>query len=163
MTPALLRAMQEMDPNLALGEVISMREQVERTMAPQRVALLMSGVFAGLALALAAIGLYAVVSYTVSQSRHELGLRMALGARPSDLIRLVVTQGMTLTAIGLLLGLVVALVSSRLLGYLLYRVSPRDPLAFLFAFVVIALATLLACSVPAWRAAHTDPLSALRD
>jgi putative ABC transport system permease protein len=103
------------------------------------------------------------MSYTVSQSTHELGLRMALGARASDLLKLVMLQGLALTAGGVALGAVVALGATRLLGYLLYKVSPRDPLAFGAAFAVMMVAALAACFLPAWRAARTDPVRALRE
>jgi ABC-type antimicrobial peptide transport system permease subunit len=120
-------------------------------------------IFGGLALLLATIGLYAVMSYAVSQSRRELGLRIALGAAPSDLLRLVLSRGLALTGIGVAMGLVAALLLTRLLGYLLYNVSPRDPLSFASAVVVITVASLLACFFPAWRATRTDPLDALRE
>ena len=131
-------------------------------MAPQRVALLMIGAFAVLALVLATIGLYGVMSYSVSQSTRELGLRMALGAGPSELLRLVMFHGLTLTLAGIAVGAIVALLSSRLLGYLLYHESPRDPVPFVTALAAMALASLAACFVPAWRAARIDPLRALR-
>jgi|SRR5712692_431028 len=97
-----------------------------------------------------------------SQSAQELALRMALGAATSDLLRLVMAKGLALTACGMLFGVAAALELTGLMGYLLYKVSPRDPLAFGFALVVIAVAALAACFVPAWRATRTDPLRALR-
>jgi len=139
-----------------------MREQVDRTTAAQRISVTILVVFGALALVLAAIGLYGVMASTVSQSSRELALRMALGAGASDLLGLVLSQGLALTAGGVVVGLVAALQVTRLLGYLLYKVSPRDPLAFASAFVVIAVASLVACFVPAWRAVRTDPLRALR-
>ncbi|HEU5453304.1 MAG TPA: FtsX-like permease family protein, partial [Terriglobales bacterium] len=158
----LTREIRALDDNIAPSPVITMREQVARTMAPQRVALLMIAIFAGLALVLAAIGLYGVMSCTVSQSTRELGLRMALGAGRSDLLRLVLSHGLTLTVTGVALGTAVALGTSRLLGFLLYRVSPRDPVAFGSALLVMIAAALVACFLPAWRASRTDPLQALR-
>jgi ABC-type antimicrobial peptide transport system permease subunit len=119
-------------------------------------------VFGALALVLAAIGLYGVMAATVSQSSREFALRIALGANASDLLGLVLSRGLALTAGGVVLGVVAALQVTRLLGYLLYKVSPRDPLAFASAFVVITVASLVACFVPAWRATRTDPLRALR-
>ena len=163
MAAALVREVRELDRNLALYEVISLQEQVDRSTSPQMVAVTLVGLLGGLALLLAAIGLYGVMSYAVSQSARELGLRMALGADASDLLRLVLSRGMTLTAGGVLLGVAVALISTRLLGNLLYKVSPRDPLAFGSAFAVITVAALAACFLPAWRATHTDPARALRD
>jgi len=162
MALTLAREIHALDENLAPGEVITMGEEVARTMAFQRVALNMLTVFSLLALLLAAIGMYGVMSYTVSQSRRELGLRMALGAGPRDLLRLVLSHGLTLTAAGVALGAAVALGSSRLLGYLLYHVSPRDPLAFASALLVMMMAALAACLLPAWRAARIDPVRALR-
>jgi ABC-type antimicrobial peptide transport system permease subunit len=141
---------------------VAMREQVDRTTAVQRVAVTMLGVFGGLALLLAAIGLYGVMSYTVSQRTRELGLRMALGASTSNLLGLVLSHGLALTAGGVVLGAAAALSLTRLMGSLLYNVSPRDPLAFGSALVVMAIAALSACLLPAWRAARTDPVRALR-
>jgi putative ABC transport system permease protein len=103
-----------------------------------------------------------VMSYTVSQSTRELGLRMALGAGPSNLLRLVISRGLALTAGGVFLGAAVALGLTRLLGNLLYKVSPRDPLAFGVAFVVMTIASLVACFLPAWRATRVDVMHALR-
>jgi macrolide transport system ATP-binding/permease protein len=160
---ALAREVHALDANLAPYEVISLQEQMERSTSPQRVAVTLLGVLGGLALLLATVGLYAVMSYSVSQSTHEMGLRMALGARASDLLRLVISHGLALTAGGMVLGAVAALTLTRLLGYLLYKVSPRDPLAFASAFVVMTIAALAACFLPAWRAAGTDPARALRD
>ena len=162
MATALVREIHALDGNLALSELITMREQVERSTAPQRIAVTLLGLFGGLALLLAAIGLYGVMSHSVSQSARELGLRMALGARASDLVRLVLSHGAALAAAGVGLGAAAALLSTRLLGYLLYEVSPRDPLAFGSAFGVMAVAALAACLVPALRATRTDPVRALR-
>jgi macrolide transport system ATP-binding/permease protein len=160
---ALAREVHALDENLAPGELITMQEQVDRTTAFQRVAVTMLGVFGGLALLLAAIGLYGVMSYVVSQSTRELGLRMALGAGAADLLRMVMSQGLALTAGGLVVGAAAALGLTRLIGNLLYKVSPRDPLAFGWAFVVMTIASLVACFLPAWRATRTDPVRALRD
>jgi putative ABC transport system permease protein len=121
------------------------------------------GVLGGLALLLAIIGLYAVMSYAVSQSTRELGLRMALGADASNLLRLVLSRGLALTGAGVLLGVATALLLTRLLGNLLFKVSPRDPMAFALAFVVMTVAAAAACFLPAWRATRTDPARILRD
>jgi predicted permease len=162
LAPALVREIHALDANVAPSELITMREQVERTTAAQRISVTILAVFGGLALVLAAIGLYGVMAATVSQTSRELALRIALGAGASDLLRLVLSKGLALTAGGVVLGLVAALQVTRLLGYLLYKVSPRDPFAFGSAFVVITVASLVACLVPAWRATRTDPLGALR-
>ena len=162
LAPMLVREIHALDANVAPSEVITMREQVERTTAPQRIGVTILVVFATLALGLAAVGLYGVMAATVSQSTRELALRIALGADAADLLRLVMARSIVLTGIGLGVGMAVALQITRLLGYLLYNVSPRDPLAFGFAFAVIALASLVASLVPAWRATRTDPLLAIR-
>ncbi|PYU08722.1 MAG: permease [Acidobacteria bacterium] len=163
MATALAREVHTLDPGLALYEVITLQEQLDRSTSPQLVAVTLVGVLGGLALLLAAIGLYGVMSYAVSQSTRELGLRMALGAHASDLLRLVMSRGLALTAGGVLLGTAAALALTRLLGNMLYRVSPRDPLAFGSAFAVMMIVSLAACFLPAWRAARTDPARALRD
>ena len=162
MAHALTREIQAIDANLAPSEVITMREQVDRMSWPQRAAVTLLANFSLIALLLAAIGLYGVMSYAVSQSSRELGLRMALGAQASDLLRLVMTHGFRLTAAGTALGALVALGSTRLLGDLLYKVSPRDPVVFGSALAVMAIAALAACLAPAWHATRTDPVRALR-
>jgi predicted permease len=162
LAPALVREIHALDANVAPSELITMREQLERTTAAQRISVTILTVFGGLALMLAAVGLYGVMASTVSQSSRELALRMALGAGTSDLLRLVLTKGLALTAGGVVLGLVAALQLTRLLGYLLYKVGPYDRFAFGSAFAVITVASLVACVVPAWRATRTDPLRALR-
>ena len=140
-----------------------MQEQLDRSTSAQMVAVTLVGILGGLALVLAAIGLYGVMSYAVSQSTRELGLRMALGAGSSSLLRLVLSRGLALTAGGVFLGAVVALGLTRLLGNLLYKVSPYDPLAFGSAVLVMMITASAACLLPAWRAARTDPMQALRD
>src|SRR6267378_1103793 len=159
----VLRTVHALDQNLALYETITLQEQVNRAALPQLVAGTLVSTLGGLALLLAAVGLYGVMSYAVAQSTRELGLRMALGADPANLLRLVMSRGLALTAAGVVLGATVALGLTRLLGSLLYKVSPRDPLAFGSAFVVMAIAALAACFLPAWRATRTDPARALRD
>jgi predicted permease len=163
MARALAREIRTLDPGLALYEVITLQEQVDRSTSPQMVAVTLVSILGGLALLLATIGLYGVMSYAVSQSRRELGLRMALGAKASNLLRLVISRGLALTAGGVFLGGVVALALTRLLGNLLYEVSPYDPLAFGSALAVMTIASLVACFLPAWRASRTDPARALRD
>jgi predicted permease len=159
---ALAREIHALDPNLAPLDTITIQEQVERMSYTQRLAVTLVAVFGGMALFLAAIGLYAVMSHAVSQSTRELGLRMALGAGASDLLRLVMSRGLLLTAGGVVLGAVVALALTRLMGTLLYKVSPRDPLAFGLAFVIMTIVAGAACFFPAWRATRIDPVRALR-
>ena len=160
---ALTREVKALDVNLAPTEVITMREQIYRMTWSMRAAVTLLMTFGGIALLLAAIGLYGVMSYSVSQSTRELGLRMALGADASHLMRLVLSNGFVLAGTGVVLGGVAALGLTRLLGYLLYRVSPRDPFTFGSALVVMTIASLLACFIPAWRAMRIDPVQALRN
>jgi predicted permease len=163
MATAVSHEVRALDARLALYEMITMQEQVDRSTSAQLVAVTLVGLLGGLALLLAAIGLYGVMSYAVSQSSRELGLRMALGAGASNVLRLVMSRGLGLMLGGVLLGGAVALALTRLMGNMLYKVSPRDPLAFGAAFAVMTIAALAACYLPAWRAARTDPARALRD
>jgi macrolide transport system ATP-binding/permease protein len=160
---ALAREVHALDGNLAPYELITLQEEVDRSTSPQQVAVTLVGILGGLALLLAAVGLYGVMSYAVSQSTRELGLRMALGARASNVLRLVLSRGLALTAGGVFLGAAVALGLTRLLGNYLFQVSPRDPLAFGSALLVMLFVALAACLLPAWRATRTDPSRALRD
>jgi macrolide transport system ATP-binding/permease protein len=160
---ALAREVHALDASLSPYELITLQEQLDRSTSPQLVAVTLVGVLGGLALLLAVIGLYGVMAYAVSQRTRELGLRMALGAGASNLVQLVLSRGLALMAGGVLLGAAVAVASTRLMGNLLYHVSPRDPRAFGAAFAVMTVATLAACFIPAWRATRTDPAEALRD
>ncbi len=151
-----------LNPGMPLSEVIGMREAVDRSTWSQRAAVILLSIFGGMALLLAAVGLYGVMSYSVSQSRRELGLRMALGASGRDVLRIVMSHGLTLTVIGVALGAIASLGLARLIGDLLYKVSPRDPMTFVAAFAVMSVAALAACVFPAWRAMRVDPASVLR-
>jgi macrolide transport system ATP-binding/permease protein len=159
---ALIREVRALDPNLALYEMITLQEQVNRSTSHQLVAVTLVALLGGLTLLLASLGLYGVMSYSVSQSTRELGLRMALGAGASNVLRLVLSRGLLLTTTGIVIGVALALPLTRLLGDLLYQVSPRDPLAFAAACAVMTLASAAACFLPAWRATRTDPIRALR-
>jgi predicted permease len=160
---ALTREVKALDANLAPTEVITMREQVYRMSWSKRAAVILLMIFGAIALLLAAIGLYGVISYNVSQSTRELGLRIALGADASHLMRMIISNAFALTATGIVLGGIATLGLTRLLGYLLYRVSPRDPLTFGAAIAVMTTASLVACSLPAWRVSRIDPVQALRN
>jgi macrolide transport system ATP-binding/permease protein len=160
---ALAREVHALDPNLAPTAPFRVQEQVDRKGYTQRLAATLIAIFGTMALFLAAIGLYAVMSYSVSQSTRELGLRMALGANARDLLRLVVSRGLQLTAAGIVFGSIAALVLTRLMGNMLYKISPHDPLAFGMAFAVITVASLAACFFTAWRATRIDPVQALRE
>ena len=163
MATAVLGQVRALDANLALYEMITLQQQVDRSTSPQVVAVTLVAILGGLALLLASIGLYGVMSYAVSQSTREMGLRMALGASPFDLLRLVMSRGLRLTAGSVLFGAAVALALTRLLGNLLYNVSPRDPRAFGSAFAVMTATAIAACFLPAWRATRSHPARALRE
>jgi macrolide transport system ATP-binding/permease protein len=160
---ALLREVRALDGNLALYEIITLQEQVDRATSPQLVAVTLVSILAGLALLLAAVGLYGVMSYAVAQSMRELALRIALGADSADLLRLVISRGLRLTASGVCLGAAAGFALTRLLGRLLYDVSPYDPRAFGAALAVMTITTVAACFFPGWRATRTDPARVLRD
>jgi len=162
-TNALSREVHALDPTLAPYAANRLQEQVDGRGYTQRLAVTLLGIFGGMALFLATIGLYAVMSYSVSQGTHELGLRMALGADAGNLLRLVMSRGLLLTASGVAIGAVAAIMLTRLLGNMLYKVSPRDPLAFGGALAVITIASLTACFLPAWRATRIDPVRALHE
>jgi ABC-type antimicrobial peptide transport system permease subunit len=162
MMKPLAREVRALDPNLAPLITDRLQDQIDEISYSQRLAVTLVALFGGMALFLAAIGLYAVVSYTVSQGTRELGLRMALGAGTKDLIRLVMSRGLLLTASGVAIGVLAATMLTRLMGTMLYKVSPHDPLAFGTAFAVITIASLVASFLPAWRATRIDPVQALR-
>jgi len=152
-----------LDPIIAPRVVYPLQENVDRMSYTQRLSVTLVALFGGMALFLAAIGLYAVMSYSVSQGTRELGLRMALGASVRDLLRLVISHGLRLTLAGIVIGAVAALLLTRLMGNLLYKVSPRDPIAFGAALIVLIAVALVACFLPARRATRIDPVQALRE
>jgi len=159
---ALGREVHALDPTLAPLDAISLQEQVDLMSYTQRLAVALLAIFGGMALFLAAIGLYAVMSYSVSQATRELGMRMALGAGARDILGLVLSRGLRLTIAGIAIGGVAALLLTRLMGNLLYQVSPRDPIAFGVALIILLAVALLACFLPARRAMRVDPVQALR-
>jgi predicted permease len=159
---ALAREIHALDSTLAPTAPFRVQEQVDRKGYTQQLAATLIALFGAMALFLAAIGLYAVMSYSVSQTTRELGMRMALGAGARDILRLVLSRGLRLTIAGIVIGGIVALLLTRLLGDLLYKVSPRDPLAFSIALIVLIAVGLVSCFVPALRAARVDPARALR-
>ena len=163
MMKALAHEVHALDPNLAPLITERLQDQIDEISYSQRLAVALVALFGGMALFLAAIGLYAVMSYTVSQGTRELGLRMALGAGTRDLMRLVMSRGLLLTASGVTIGLLASIMLTHLMGNMLYKVSPRDPLAFGSALAVITIASLAACFFPAWRATRIDPIQALRE
>jgi predicted permease len=150
------------DSNLAIHDVRTMQDIVAGSMAPQRFPMVLLAIFAGLALALASVGIYGVISYSVSQRTHEIGIRMALGAEKADVLRMVLGQGLKLVLIGVAIGIAGAMVLTRFLSSLLYGVKPTDPLTFIAVSLILIAVALLACYIPARRAAKVDPMVALR-
>jgi putative ABC transport system permease protein len=153
------------DPDQPVANVRTMEKIVAASVARPRFNMLLLGIFATVALVLAAVGLYGVISYSVGQRAHEIGIRMALGAKRSDVLGMVLRQGMTLVAAGLAVGLAAALVMSRLLASLsslLYDVSATDPAILAGVVVVLAAAAMVACTLPALKATRVDPVTALR-
>ncbi len=150
------------DADLAVYRISTMEETLAQAMARERFASVLLVVFAGVAVFIASLGVYGVLSYLVSQRRHEVGVRIALGASRSDVVRLVVRQGMGMTAAGLVVGLAGAAAVSRFLEGLLFEISPTDPLAYVAVVVCLGAAALVACTLPAQRAARIDPIVSLR-
>jgi putative ABC transport system permease protein len=163
LVPAVRAAIRAVDPDQPVYEVKSMDQLLSERVAQRRFSMALLATFAGLALALGLVGVYGVTSYLVAQRTREVGLRIALGAQPGQLIGMVVRQGMAAAALGLAVGLVGALATARLMRGLLYDVAPTDAATLVAVTALLALATLLANYLPARRAAHVDPLVALRN
>jgi predicted permease len=159
----LRRAIADVDPALPLYQLGTMDGRVVDSMAQTRFSTTLLTAFGAIALILAAIGVYGVISYGVTQRTQEIGIRMALGARRADVVGMVVRHGAALAAIGLMVGLAGALALSRLIGSLLFQVSPTDPPTFATGTVVLTTVAVLAAVLPARRAAQTDPMVALRN
>jgi putative ABC transport system permease protein len=162
LAPAVQKTVLEIDPQQPVDRVLTMQELMADSLARRRLTLTLLAAFAGGAILLAALGIYGVTAYMVTQRQQEIGLRMALGASRSDVLGLVVGQGMSLMLAGLGAGLVLSLGLTWVLGSLLFSVRPYDPMSLAAAAGALALVALIACSLPAWRATRVDPLVALR-
>ena len=162
----LVAAMQSevwaIDKNLPVSQIMTLEQAISDSVGQQRFNMLLLGIFAGLAMILAAIGIYGVMSYSVTQRTHEIGIRMALGASRNDVLWMIVKQGITLTAIGVSLGLAGAFILTRLMSSLLYSVSATDPVTFAVIPLLLTGVALGACFVPALKATRVDPMIALR-
>lgn len=160
--PAVHSTVSQLDSNLPLFSVKTETEQIDRSFFQERMIARLSSFFGALSLLLACIGLYGLLSYEVSRKTREIGVRMALGARPSDVLRFIVCQGVGLSAFGAVLGILGARGATRYLASLLYGVRPFDPLTFLAVALLLGLVALAACYLPARRASRVDPMIALR-
>jgi putative ABC transport system permease protein len=161
-TRAIRAEVDTLDRDLSFDRPRTMTELVASSAAERKLSAQLLGGFAGVALLLAAVGLYGVIAFNVAQRRSEIGIRMALGAQRADILRLVLRQGMSLALAGMCIGLVGALALARLLGSLLFEIQPNDPATFSVVPLVLATTTLLACFIPARRAMKTEPITALR-
>jgi putative ABC transport system permease protein len=151
-----------LDPNISPSDTRPFTEMISFILLPAKFAAGLFGLFGVLALMLASAGLYGVMSSVVGRRTHEIGVRVALGAQHRDVLRLVLKQGLKLTAIGIVVGLVVAGAGTRVLSSLLYEISTIDPLTFIVVPLLLAIVAFLACYVPARRATKVDPMVALR-
>ena len=162
MFPAAKAAIQEIDRELPISAVHTMDEYLVQSLGQRNFSMMLLGIFAGMALLLAGVGMYGVIAYSMSQRVQEIGIRMALGAGRADVMRLAVGEGMVTAAIGILIGLGAAFPLTRMTASLLYGIDAYDPLSFLVVCAVIVTVAMLASFVPAYRATRTDPLAALR-
>jgi putative ABC transport system permease protein len=155
-------AVQELDANQPAGRIRTMRDVMAGAVARQRFTMFLAGTFAGLALLLSLVGLYAVVSHSVAERTHELGVRLALGARPSALLRLVLIDGLKLVGLGVAIGLAGAFALARFLETQLFGITAHDPGTFVAVSLLLFCAAIVGCLIPARRATRVNPMMALR-
>jgi ABC-type antimicrobial peptide transport system permease subunit len=163
MAPQLRQAVQSLDAGLPVIRMRSMEDVVDAAVARPRFITILLGVFAGLALLLAAVGTYGVLSYLVSERKQEIGIRMALGADRTRILKLVLVRGLVLSGIGLAIGLGASIGLSRVMAALLFNVAPTDLRTLAGVSAIISMVAVVACVIPAWRATRVDPLIVLRD
>jgi ABC-type antimicrobial peptide transport system permease subunit len=162
LAPLLRRSVAESDPLLAVASVGTMADAAMASVAAQRYAAVLLGLLAALAIGLAALGVYGVMTHVFAQRRREMGIRLALGASASSVYRIVFKYGFAMTGLGLVIGCAAAIAASRALEALLYETSPADMLSWVAMIAVMTTATIAACLIPARRAAQADPVSVLR-
>jgi ABC-type antimicrobial peptide transport system permease subunit len=159
---AVANAVHDVDRDMPLRDIFTMDDLVANSLSQQRFNMLLLGAFAGLAMLLAAVGIYSVLSYSVKRSMREIGIRLALGARLGDVLRMVVFEGMKPALLGVVVGSVGALAMGHVLSSLIYQVKPTDPVTFLAVTVLLTVVAVLASFIPAYRATKVDPIVALR-
>jgi putative ABC transport system permease protein len=160
---AVRHEVETVNPNVPVHSIISMDQIIARSVADRRFALELLGVFAAVALLLASIGIYGVMSYSFSQRTHEVGIRVALGAQRLDILRMALGEGLRISVIGLVAGLAGAMIVTRVFRSMLFGVGPADPATFVFVSGLLTAVAFLACYLPARRATCVDPLVALRE
>jgi putative ABC transport system permease protein len=156
------REISRIDPNQPISDVRPMDARIHRSLSGRRFNTVLLAVFAGFALTLAAVGIYGIVAYSVSQRTHEIGVRLALGAQRRDVLAMVVSEGMTMTAIGTVAGIGAALALTRVMSSLLFGIGAADPITFTAIPIALLLVALAACYLPARRATRVEPVTALR-
>jgi putative ABC transport system permease protein len=162
LVPAVRREVNSIDPELALADIKTMEQLMSESLGRSRYQGVLLGIFAVVALTLAAVGIYGVIAYAVSQRTREIGIRIALGAQKRDILKLIVRQGMILSVIGVAVGVGASLALTRFLSSLLFGVSSTDPLTFTSVVLLLIGVALMACFIPARRATKVDPMVALR-
>jgi predicted permease len=162
LAPAIREVVRALDPDLAVAKLHPLTTNVAESLARQRFNMLLLALFAGVALVLAAVGLYGVMAFLVTQRWQEIGIRLALGGRPADVLRTVLRQGLVLALAGVAAGVVAAFLLSRVAASLLYGIAPTDPVTYVSVAALMALVALVASFVPARRATRADPVDAMR-
>ncbi|HEY5035621.1 MAG TPA: FtsX-like permease family protein, partial [Chthoniobacterales bacterium] len=159
---SIRREIAQVDPNVPIAQVRTMQQMVSSSVAPARFTMALLSAFAGIALLLASVGIYGVLAYSVNQRRREIGIRMSLGAQRRDVLQLFLGQGMTVTLLGIAIGLGGAWAVTRIIRNLLFSVSPTDPIIFLVVSIVFAAVAFIASFFPARKASRLNPIIALR-
>jgi ABC-type antimicrobial peptide transport system permease subunit len=161
--PRIRHEIQSIDPGLPVFRVSSMNDILDRSLASRRFSADLVAGFAGVALVLASIGIYGLLAFMVGQRSREIGLRMALGARPADILKLIVTKGVVLAGVGIIAGVILSASTASMMASLLYGVRPHDPAVFVVVPLLLFAVAVLASYVPAWRATKVDSMTALRE